>query len=414
MTSSQKTMQVNRRQFVAGSLATLTALPMVARAGGSFAGTTPDALIVLFMRGGMDGLTLCPRHLEDDLINARPNIAVPKPGIGSPTIDLDGKFAFPIEAFDLLTPWAANDLAVVHAVGSPDPTHSHFEAFVRMEFGIPLQPLGSQTTGWLARHLQDTPAVGNGLLRAINVDARMSQTLAGSPATLPIPDLSDFDLEGDPLTAAQRKLVLAAMHSDEPAPVGPAGLDSIEAIELLKSIDFDAYAAAHGAAYPLTTLGSGMLQTAALLDAAESDTSLAPDAVMLELGGWDAHVAASFATTMTNITELSMALKAFYNDTIGLTRNVTVVVMSEFGRRVQENNSLGVDHGAGNAMLLMGRGINGGLVHSDWPGLVAPDLEARWDYRDILSEVLHLRMGNTNLGNVFPGGYVPTFRGVTV
>ena len=413
MTSSKNT-HLNRRQFVAGSLATLTAMPMVARAGGSFSGTTPDALIVLFMRGGMDGLTLCPRHLEDDLINARPNIAVPKPGMGSSTIDLDGEFAFPVEATDLMTPWMNNHLAVVHAVGSPDPTHSHFEAFERMEFGIPLQPLGSQSTGWLARHLQDTSAVGNGLLRAINVDTKMSKTLAGSPATLPIPDLSDFDLEGNPMTAAQRKLVLAAMHGGEPAPVGPAGLDSIAAIDLLKTIDFDTFAMTHGGAYPPTPLGSGLLQTAALLEAAESDPTLAPDAVMLELGGWDAHIAASFATTMSNIVELSMALKAFYNNTVSLNRTVTVVVMSEFGRRVQENQSLGVDHGAGNAMLLMGRGVNGGLVHSDWPGLVAPDLEARWDYRDILSEVLQLRMGNTNLGNVFPGGYVPTFRGVTV
>lgn len=404
----------DRRQFLAGSLAALSAMPLVARASGSFGAATPDALIVLFMRGGMDGLTLCPRHLEDDLINARPTIAVPKPGSpGSMTIDLDGEFAFPIEALDLMTPWNNNHLAVVHAVGSPDPTHSHFEASERMEFGIPLQPLGSQTTGWLARHLQGVPAVGSGLLRAVNVDTKMSKTLSGGPATLPIPDLSDFDLEGNPLTAAQRKLVLSAMHMDEPPPVGQAGLDSVAAIDLLKTVDFDSYALGHGAAYPPTALGTGLLQTAALLDAAESQPDLAPDAVMLEFGGWDAHIATSFATTLTNIQELSQALKAFYGDTIGLLRNVTVVLMSEFGRRVAENDSQGLDHGAGNAMLLMGRGVNGGLVHSDWPGLNDPDLEARWDYRDILGEVLQLRMGNTDLGSVFPG-YTPIFRGVTV
>ena len=87
---------------------------------------------------------------------------------------------------------------------------------------------------------------------------------------------------------------------------------------------------------------------------------------------------------------------------------VTVVTVSEFGRRLEENASGGVDHGHGNQMLLLGGGINGGKVHGRWPGLADDrlddgDLAGTTDYRVVLAEVLSKRCGQTGLSTVFPG-----------
>ena len=121
------------------------------------------------------------------------------------------------------------------------------------------------------------------------------------------------------------------------------------------------------------------------------------------------------------MTELSGALGAFWQDVIGsgYAQNVTVVVVSEFGRNVRENGSRGTDHGRGTAIFAMGRGINGGRVLApNWPGLDrenlvdGQDLKVAVDYRDVLAEIVQNRLGNANLGAIFPG-YVPVFRGVT-
>jgi hypothetical protein len=121
----------------------------------------------------------------------------------------------------------------------------------------------------------------------------------------------------------------------------------------------------------------------------------------------------------TLMQDLAAGLAAFHADIWAANgRNVTVVVMSEFGRRLGENGSFGSDHGHGNAMLLLGNNISGGRVLTQWPGL-APgqlfenrDLQVTIDFRDVLAEVIRHRLGNANLSYVFPD-YVPTMRGVT-
>ncbi len=90
-------------------------------------------------------------------------------------------------------------------------------------------------------------------------------------------------------------------------------------------------------------------------------------------------------------------------------KDVTVVVMSEFGRRLQENGGAGTDHGHGNVMFVMGGGIRGGQVYGEWPGLEAGqlygpgDLAITTDFRDVLGEVVLRRLGNERLEDIFPG-----------
>jgi uncharacterized protein (DUF1501 family) len=112
---------------------------------------------------------------------------------------------------------------------------------------------------------------------------------------------------------------------------------------------------------------------------------------------------------MANLmTQLAEGLAAFYEDIVDQINDVTVVVMSEFGRRLQENGGLGTDHGHGNMMMVMGGGINGGQVFSRWPGLadeqlVGPgDLAITTDYRDILGEIIRKRLNNPSLPDIFP------------
>ncbi|MBM3977992.1 MAG: DUF1501 domain-containing protein [Planctomycetes bacterium] len=375
-----------------------------------------DVLVHVLLRGGMDGLTTCVPHGDPHLYTARPTLAIAPPGSSGGALDLDGFFGLAPAAAPLLTPWGNGHLAIVHAAGSPDPTRSHFEAFARMELGIPLQPLGSVSSGWLARHLQVTPALGAGPLRAAALVDVMPMTLAQAPQTLPIPDLSNYAFPGAPVTAALRESLIAGMYAGAAAPLSAIALDTIGTIHLLDLIDFANYAPAPGANYPAgSELAAGLRQSAALIKA---DVGL--ECVMLELGGWDLHsqLGPLNGVMALLLDELCRSLEAFYLDMLSDIDRVVVVVMSEFGRRVAENGSAGLDHGHGNAMLLLGGHIAGGQVHGTWPGLAPAaldhgDVAITTDYRDVVGEVLAKRLGNTALAQVFPNHTV-VFPGVVV
>lgn len=144
-------------------------------------------------------------------------------------------------------------------------------------------------------------------------------------------------------------------------------------------------------------------------------------AVSLDLGDWDMHAGLGKGGTgwmADNVATLASAPAAFAQDLGDLLDRDTLLTLSEFGRRAAENASGGVDHGYGNAMLLLGGGIAGGCVHGVWPGLSDGaldhgDLAGTTDFRDVVSEVLLRRCGlpATALAEVFPGR-VPTPLGV--
>ncbi|MCU0493900.1 MAG: DUF1501 domain-containing protein [Chloroflexaceae bacterium] len=183
---------------------------------------------------------------------------------------------------------------------------------------------------------------------------------------------------------------------------------------LLEKLDADRYRPAPEAIYPEGEFGLGLRQVAML---AKAEVGL--EVACLDLGGWDTHVAqgGSEGWLASLLTELGAGLAALYTDLHDQLGRLTVVVMSEFGRRVQENGGLGTDHGHGSMLLLLGGGVVGGRVHGQWPGLapeqlVGPgDLAVTTDYRDILGELVQLRLNNPQLAEVFPG-YAPTMRGV--
>jgi uncharacterized protein (DUF1501 family) len=318
----------------------------------------------------------------------------------------------------LLPAYQSGQLAIIHAAGSPDPTRSHFDAFSYMEYGIPLQPL-TVYTGWLARHLLGVAPIADGPLRAVALSDLLPKTLAGAPEAVPIPNPSDFSFPGRPATAADRRAVLEAAYAASGEPLAGAAQSTLDTIDLLATIDFENYVPANGAVYPETGFGQALQSSAAMLKA-----EVGLEAATVELGGWDTHNQQGvFDGDMAGLMDnLSRTLAAFHLDMQDFMDRVTLIAMSEFGRRADENGSLGTDHGHGNCMFVMGGHIAGGQVVAEWNSgeLLHPDLlyqgdslEVTIDYRDVVAEVVQKRLGNSDLATVFPN-YVPTFRGVVV
>jgi uncharacterized protein (DUF1501 family) len=312
-------------------------------------------------------------------------------------------------------------LAAVHAAGSPDPTHSHFDAMDFMERGTP----GSKgvPTGWIGRHLATLPAgpaadTGNGSpFRAVGIGSLLPASLRGPVVATALRSIADFHFQGRPGQDAglpRFEARLAATYG------GDGWLDlqarqTFAALTQLAAADPGSYGPANGARYPAGDFGAALRQVAQLIKA-----DLGLEVACLDLDGWDFHAGQGRAAEGMDklLAELAAGLAAFYADLSDRMDRITVVTMSEFGRRIQENASGGTDHGHGGVLFLLGGAVNGGKVYRDWPGLapeqrVGPgDLAITTDYRTVLAEVLERRLGNTRLGEVFPGFSAPGYLGV--
>ncbi len=414
-------LELSRRQFLGVSGAGVVAaslpawLPRVALAG-EFC-SSRDVIVSIFLRGAADAMTFCAPFGEDAYYDARPTLSIPRPDSGHPmaALDLDGFFGMPPYMSSLIPAYANGDLLFVHACGSTDISRSHFDAMKLMEFADPTNP--GAVTGWLGRHLASTMAVVPGNpLRAVATEFGLMRTLVGAPDALPIPRFETFNLLGYPGTVAARRQALTTMYDATPDPLRTAAQTTQAVIDLLATIDFVGYLPAGGAVYPVSPFGTSLKASAALI---KSDIGV--EAIGIDIEGWDHHIdMGPFDGILAQkLTDLAAGLAAFHADlSAGNGRNFVVVVMSEFGRRVEENGSDGTDHGHGNAMIVLGNRIAGGRVLTQWPGLQPEqrfegrDLAITIDYRDVLAEIVQNRLANGNLGLVFPN-FTPTFRGVT-
>lgn len=378
-----------------------------------------DVILSVFLRGGADGLSLLVPFFDANYYAGRPNIAIPRPdstNTATRGIALDDRFALPQAMRGLYAAYQAGHLLPIHATGSVDPSRSHFDAMKFIEVGKPRDP--NLATGWLGRHLATSTPVRTGApLRALGISSGLQKTLVGAPRTLPIPDPANFNIAGSTTTRNERMSWLRREYTGSAEPVQAAAVDALATIEILQRINFTGYQPAGGAVYPNTSFGRGLRSAAAMIKA-----DIGVEAIQIDRGGWDTHAAQDpVGGVMRDLMlDLSNSLGAFHADVIGNSSyNVTVVVISEFGRNARQNGSLGTDHGRGNAMFVMGRNIAGGRVLiNTWPGLAIEQLENRQDlrvtldHRDILAEIVRNRLGNPNLGVVFPD-YTPTIRGVT-
>jgi uncharacterized protein (DUF1501 family) len=362
------------------------------------------ALVTIFQRGAVDGLAMIPPVAEAAYAAARPGIAIPPPGAADvAALDLDGHFGLHPALAALAPLWKGGSLAVVHAVGSPDPTRSHFDAQDFLDAGTP--GVKTTTDGWQNRTLQSLPAAASPL-RAVALQPNLPRSLAGRAGALSMNAISDFDARGGraggPLASRFAEDYASASEGDLRA----AGREAFDALRILREADPGRLEPGHGAAYPAAPIGQRLKQIGQLIKA---DIGL--EIAATDCGGWDTHAGqgAEQGQLANRLKELGDALAAFSTDLCERMADVCVVTMTEFGRTVKENGTRGTDHGHGSVMLVMGGGVKGGRVVARWKGLEEQDLyEGRdlavtTDHREVLSEVLAKHMGVTDLAPVFPG-----------
>ncbi len=404
---------VTRRAFMrAGSLALVSFGPdplfldraaLATRAG--IMTTGGKTLVCLFQRGAVDGLNMIVPHGDPAYYRDRPRIGIPKNAL----LDLDDHFGFHPALAALKPRFDAGELAVIHAVGSPATTRSHFEAQDLMESGTPLDR--STADGWASRYCDHHTEHQQTPFRSVAFGAKLPRTLSGTAPSLAIDDLRTFGLKAkNPEGSAQLSRAFEDLYQG-----GATGLlsqssaEAFEAIRMLKEANPSRLNPEGGAVYPRGKLGLSLMQIAQLIK-----SNLGLEIAFADVGGWDTHVnqGAAAGQLAARLSELGDALAAFATDLGSRMKDVVVLTMSEFGRTVNENGTGGTDHGHGTAMLALGGAVKGGRVIGQWPGLdlanrhEGRDLAVTTDFRSLFAEILTTHLGARDLEAVFP-----TFKG---
>ena len=421
MSGSRTAKGITRRGFVVGCSAGLAVLgtSRLSLAGVAGGGGDHEVLVVVFLRGGADGLSIVAPMDGDDrgyYEAARPSLALPASGDDA-LLPLERGFGLHPAAGALHPLYQDGRLAVIHAAGMHADTRSHFDAQELMELGTPSSRTTS--TGWITRHLASAPGMpAEILMPSLAVSDAQPTSLLGSRETIAMDDPDSFDIDtGGWRWRDVQRLTLRRIYREGSGRVQAAGRQAMDAMDLIEAYADEDIEPANGAQYPSTSFGRQMKLVAQIV---KLDIGLR--VATIDLGGWDTHENELYGTggyLAGQLENLAGAMAALYTDLDGggdaaRNRHLTVVVQTEFGRRVRENGNRGTDHGHGQVMLVLGGEVTGG-VHGDWPGLApealydGADLDVATDYRRVLSEILIRRTGNPNLSTVFPGysGYEP-------
>jgi len=427
-------MSVTRRGFVTGCSAIVTAFAGTrfnTLAFGDPNSENDEILVSLFLRGGFDGLSLVAPIAGADrghYESARPDIAIPVSGSNAAR-PLNAQFGFhaatdswpsgsttpPATLYDL---YQAGKLSVVLAAGHQEDNRSHFDSMGYLELGTPGSL--STPTGWLTRHMASATNLPSEItMPSLAIGNLQQESLRGSLETINMSDPDGFSLNVGPWEwrSAQR-VALRNLYGGSSSWLHQSGVETLDAVDIIElNGGGDDYTPANGAVYPGGSLGQHFQTIASMVK-----LDLGLRIATIDYGGWDTHNGQGDnggGYFFGHVEELSRALAAFYTDLDGAggqnyTQRLTVVVMSEFGRRLRQNADRGTDHGHGNVMLVLSGNALGG-VHGSWPGLAnnqlfdGADVAVTTDYRRVLSEVLVRRMCNPMLSVVFPGysGYQP-------
>jgi uncharacterized protein (DUF1501 family) len=346
-------------------------------------------LVVVFLRGGADGLNIVPPVEDPGYFKARPRISISK----SNAVRLDGMFGLNPLLKELEVPYKDGALAVIQAAGSEDSTRSHFEAQDLMEHG------GEVAGGWLGRYLRYRANPASGALSAIAFRQALPECLRGAPAVTVMKSLEEFSM-GANSRSLQREL--ARLYGLRQDALGGAARDTLDALDRIERLRNTPYLPQHGAEYDRDDFSQGLRQVARLIKA-----RVGLEAVSVDLEGWDSHFNQGLVMD-PRMVQLSRGLAAFYRDLGKTMEHTTVVVMTEFGRRLAENSAFGTDHGRGSVMFVLGGGVKGGRVLGKWPGLKDEVLEGPGDlpvttnYRNVLAPVLQRHGAGEDLSRIFP------------
>ncbi len=401
--------QIDRRRFLAVSgvgAATIAATayfrPSIffgqANAAVNQSSTTANNIIVnIFLRGGADGLSFLSPLDDRTYQSLRPGVAIPD----ASALAIDNQFGLHPAAARIKALFDSGHAAFIPAAGSPNNNRSHFSAQAMMDKGSSNDP--SLRTGWLGRYFAATSGASDDALRGVSVGNGLQPSLRGSDA-IATPNLQSLSLSSAGSGASSNQIQTALRATYPAAPNELLRAQGAAAMDIVAEIAPVAATSASPAGWP-TGFG-GALWPIAKLVAAGYPIEIAT----ADLGGWDEHDAMGSATDPNGnqyklVADLDAALGAFFDFIGSAASRTTVIITTEFGRRIAINGSGGTDHGRGMVMMVLGAGVNPG-VHGDWPGLVDTDngdVKVVNDFRKIYAEVLGRRMRTTNLASVFPG-----------
>jgi uncharacterized protein (DUF1501 family) len=404
----------------------------------------PDAgertLVCVFLRGGADTLNLIVPYGDDRYYKLRPTIGVPPPNGNEASDDgairLDDFYAFHPKLRPLAPLFKSGRLGVAQGVGSDNASGSHFEAQDQMEHGESASqgsqkgaPAGVKSSGggWLGRHLRSRVNKSLTPLSAVAIGPTVPESLRGAPSATAMRSLDEIQVNAPAGSAGVTAQALAALYGAEVGLLAAPGRATIDLLARVESLRGKPYSPENSAIYPDEDFGAALREVARLLK-----IRVGLEIACVDLGGWDTHFfqGSTGGLQAAQIDLLARGLAAFDAD-LGRDRDrVTVVVMTEFGRRVYENSSLGTDHGRGFAMIAIGPQVNGGKIHGPKPDLRAPGLEVEellgpeglsvtCDYRSALAEILAGVFGHEGLEKVFPGfkpqpvGLIPNSKKIT-
>lgn len=360
---------LSRRAFLAGAgfaaCCALMGVPSLSLASAP----TDRRLMVVILRGGMDGLAAIPAIGDKSYHTARGGLALPDKTL----LKLDGFFAMNAAMPHLHKLYQDRQMLVLHAAASPYRERSHFEAQDLLENGSG-KPHGL-TTGWLGR----TVTALGGTVQGLAIGPSIPLVLQGGGAVQSwapsvLPQVSDDYLSR-----------ITYMYDADPV-LGPA---------LKEAMDMEDDTG--GMAGKQQRQFVGMMKTAASFMAKPDGARLAS----IDLTGWDTHAnqgteAGRFAQALKTLSE---GVDAFRTAMGPLWNQTAVLMITEFGRTVSVNGSGGTDHGTASAAFLAGGRVNGGRIVGDWPGLAEKslfegrDLYPANDIRSLLKGLLAQHLG---------------------
>lgn len=366
-------------------------------------------LVVVYLRGGWDGLNVAVPHGDDAYYSLRPTIAIrpPSDGGAASALDLDGFFGFHPAMSALHAMYQSGQVAVLPAVHYVGAWNSHFAGQDVIESGS----VPALASGWLGRYLQQS--TGDPTQKALSLTDQVPLSLVGldTPVSA-FPDLGSPYLASSTSDRAMLANVVSQEYGRAPLPgnpysialngIGSKLLGDLASLQVVGQMTPE-----NGAAYPVTTFGRQIRQAAALV---KGRTGL--ELITLNLGGWDTHSSEGGASgrMAVQLADFSNSVAAFFTDLGAAASRVTLLTVTEFGRTAAENGSAGTDHGNASTWLAIGPNVRGGVhLGSGWPGLQPSQLfngralAHTVDFRAIYANVLSRCLGVTNIAAVLPG-----------
>jgi uncharacterized protein (DUF1501 family) len=362
-------------------------------------------MVCIFQRGAMDGLMAVSPFADPNLKILRPGLYMSPLEKEGGLFNLDDHFGLHPAMTSLQPFFAEKRMAIVHGVGSPNNTRSHFDAQDYMEAGTPFNK--GTASGWLNRvaGLMGHDATP---FRAVSLTNALPRSFYGDNEALAISNLQDFAIQmrNNPMAGKTVSQSFEDLYDQTSSSLlNKTGKESFDAMKMLNVNELKNYQPAKDVVYPQTALGNSLKQIAVLIK-----MQVGLELAFAESGGWDTHVnqGTTNGAFARNLKDFSDSIAAFWKDLSAYQDEVTVMTMTEFGRTAHQNGTGGTDHGRASCLFVLGNDVKGGQVYQNIKSLAKEDLEDRrdlpvsTDFRAVFSNVAQSHLKLQNSKGLFP------------